>query len=252
MALKLSATPGHSSMPPAPGRERDRHDERGPQAPGRSATAGWHPWRDPRDVRDAGAGDERPEPCRAVQPVAVRAAGARAAAGFAQHQRRAADHHRADHRPGRQQGTTSCPGRAEATVNFRLLPGDSASSVIAHVEHAVRSAAPRGISELAMLPGVSEAAPVSPTQSASYQLINRTVRELFPGTVVAPGLMVGATDSRHMVGISDHVFRFSPVRAKPADLACFHGTDERISEMNLVELIRFYHRLIHQAAGMDA
>ncbi|XHO07347.1 hypothetical protein ACEQUB_p00593 (plasmid) [Ralstonia syzygii] len=144
------------------------------------------------------------------------------------------------------------PGRAEATVNFRLLPGDSASSVIAHVEHAVRSAAPKGHFELAMLPGVSEAAPVSPTQSASYQLINRTVRELFPGTVVAPGLMVGATDSRHMVGISDHVFRFSPVRAKPADLACFHGTDERISEMNLVELIRFYHRLIHQAAGMDA
>lgn len=144
------------------------------------------------------------------------------------------------------------PGRAEATVNFRLLPGDSVSSVIAHVDHAVRSVVPEGHAELVVLPGMSEAAPVSPTQSASYQLINRTVREVFPGTVVAPGLMVGATDSRHMTGISDQVFRFSPVRAGPEDLARFHGTNERISQANLVELIRFYHRLIHQAAGTEA
>jgi carboxypeptidase PM20D1 len=39
------------------------------------------------------------------------------------------------------------------------------------------------------------------------------------------------------------------VRAKPEDLPRFHGTNERISEANLVELIRFYHRLVQQAAG---
>ena len=75
------------------------------------------------------------------------------------------------------------------------------------------------------------------------------MRELFPGTVVAPGLMIGATDSRHMIEIADLVYRFSPVRAKPEDLPRFHGTNERISEANLVELIRFYHRLVQQAAG---
>ncbi|WP_162755234.1 peptidase dimerization domain-containing protein, partial [Escherichia coli] len=88
------------------------------------------------------------------------------------------------------------PGRAEATVNFRLLPGDTIASVTAHVEDAAKAAAPKGKFELTRLPGSSEASPVSPTQSASYQLINKTVRELFPGTVVAPGLMIGATDSR--------------------------------------------------------
>jgi acetylornithine deacetylase/succinyl-diaminopimelate desuccinylase-like protein len=45
---------------------------------------------------------------------------------------------------------------------------------------------------------------------------------------VAPGLMVAATDSRHFTALSDHIFRFSPVRAKPEDLARFHGTNERI------------------------
>ena len=66
---------------------------------------------------------------------------------------------------------------------------------------------------------------------------------------MAPGLMIGATDSRYYVGVSDNVFRFMPVRAKAADLARFHGTNERISIENYVEMIRFYRRLMQNAAG---
>ena len=131
------------------------------------------------------------------------------------------------------------PGEAQATVNFRLLPGDTRESVMQHV----RSKAGERF-ELIALPGSAEPSPVSPTQSASYQMINRTVRSLFPGTLVAPGLMVAATDSRHFAAISDHVYRFSPVRAKPEDLSRFHGTNERISVANLGELVRFYHQLL--------
>lgn len=144
------------------------------------------------------------------------------------------------------------PGRAEGTVNFRLLPGDSASSVMAHVKNKAEATMPAERFELAVLPGNSEPSKVSPTQSASYQLLNKTVREVFPGTLVAPGLMIGATDSRHFEAISDHIYRFSPVRAKPEDLPRFHGTNERISAANLAELIRFYHRLVSQSAGAGA
>lgn len=135
------------------------------------------------------------------------------------------------------------PGRAEATVNFRLLPGDTRDGVLQHVRRTVADER----FELYALPGGSEASAVSPTQSASYQLINRTVREVFPGVIVAPGLMIAATDSRHFAAISDHIYRFSPVRARPEDLPRFHGTDERISTANLAELVRFYHRLVEQA-----
>jgi carboxypeptidase PM20D1 len=89
---------------------------------------------------------------------------------------------------------------------------------------------------------------VSNTDSEGYRLIERTLREVFPEAIVAPGLMVGGTDARHFDGYAAQVFRFSPVRAKPADLARFHGTDERLSVDNLVEMIRFYHRLVDQAA----
>ena len=137
------------------------------------------------------------------------------------------------------------PGMAEATVNFRMLPGDTREAMLAHV----KDKAGAGRFELMALPGSAEASPVSPTQSTSYQLINRTVRSLFPGVVVAPGLMIGGTDSRHFAAISDHIYRFSPVRAKSEDLARFHGTNERIATANLVELVRFYHQLLRGTAA---
>lgn len=136
------------------------------------------------------------------------------------------------------------PGVAEATVNFRLLPGDTRASVVEHVKSKVGS----DRFELIALPGGAEPSPVSPTQSSSYQLINKTVREVFPGTLVSPGLMIGATDSRHFQAVSDHIYRFSPVRAKPEDLSRFHGTNERMSVANYGELIRFYHQLLRNNA----
>ena len=136
------------------------------------------------------------------------------------------------------------PGMAEATVNFRLLPGDSRQSVMQHVKATTNDER----FELVALPFSSEPSPVTSTSSDSYQLISRTIRSLFPDTVVAPGLMIGATDSRHFSGISDHIYRFSPVRAKAQDLPRFHGTNERIAIGNLAELVRFYHQLLRNAA----
>lgn len=135
------------------------------------------------------------------------------------------------------------PGLAQATVNFRMLPGDTVESVLRHVQD---TAGP-GI-EVRALPGAAEASPVTSTQSASYQLVNRTLRSLFPDTVVAPGLVIGGTDSHLYMPIADHIYRFSPVRAKPEDLPRFHGTNERIATANLVELVRFYHQLIRNAS----
>ena len=39
-----------------------------------------------------------------------------------------------------------------------------------------------------------------------------------------------------------------PVRFTPQDLPRVHGTDERIAITQLTEMVRFYHRLVQQAA----
>ena len=138
------------------------------------------------------------------------------------------------------------PDRAEARVNFRIAPGDTQEAVIAHATRAIDNHAVRV--ERANGAANSDASAVSPIDTRAYRLIARTVRELFPRTLVAPALMIGATDSRHMGEVTDHIFRFSPVRATTEDLARFHGTNERISVTNYAELIAFYHRLLTNAA----
>jgi len=136
------------------------------------------------------------------------------------------------------------PGRAEAVVNFRLLPGDTVDAVVAHVKKAANDER----IEVNVLPGAQEASPVSPQDVLGYRSIERTVREVFPGTLVAPGLMIGAADARHYAGVSSNIYRFSPVLAKPEDLPRFHGTNERLSTANLADMVRFYHRLVSEAA----
>lgn len=136
------------------------------------------------------------------------------------------------------------PGRAQAVVNFRLLPGDTADRTLAFVRATVAD----DRVQVQAMPGHAEPSRVSSTDSRAYRLVERTVRELFPEVLVAPGLMIGATDARHFEAIADQVLRFSPVRATPADLERFHGTDERLSLATLADLIRFYHRLVQQAA----
>jgi len=138
------------------------------------------------------------------------------------------------------------PDRAEARVNFRLAPGDTQEAVIAHVVRAIDNPAVRV--EPAKGAASAEASDVSPTDGGPYELIARTVREVFTGTLVAPALMIGGTDSRHMREITGHIFRFSPVRATAEDLPRFHGTNERMSVQNYAELIAFYHRLMTNAA----
>ena len=136
------------------------------------------------------------------------------------------------------------PAQAEAFVNFRMLPGDTQEEVIRHAHKAIANPAVN----VERFGFAAEASPISPTGSAAYRLMNATIREIFPGTVVAPGLMVAATDSRHMLAIADHVYRFSPVRVKESDLSRFHGTDERISIENYAQMIAFYHRLVTSAS----
>jgi carboxypeptidase PM20D1 len=141
------------------------------------------------------------------------------------------------------------PGIAEATVNFRVLPGETRETVMAHVQTEVAQVAPKDKYELYVVPNHgSDPSKVAPTSSAQYQLLRTTVREVFPDVLVAPGLMIAGTDSKFFGEVSDHIFKFSPVIAKPIDLPRFHGTNERLAVSNYADAIRFYHRLMSQAS----
>ncbi|TBO31147.1 M20 family peptidase [Aquabacterium lacunae] len=134
---------------------------------------------------------------------------------------------------------------ASALVNVRLQPGDRVSDVEAHARRLLANL-PVSIERL---PNATEASTVSSTQTASFRALSRTLRELHPDVVVAPGLLVGYTDSRHFLEVADSIYRFSPLRATPADLDRLHGTNERIAVRNHVELIQFYERFMQHSSA---
>jgi len=137
------------------------------------------------------------------------------------------------------------PGLADATVNFRLLPGDTSDRIVEFVRRVVDD----DRVSVEALPTPQEPSRVSSVDSDAYRHVERTIREVFPDVIVAPGLYIAAADARHFEAVADQVFRFSPVRANAEDLKRFHGTNERLSIANLADMIRFYHRLVQQAAS---
>lgn len=62
--------------------------------------------------------------------------------------------------------------------------------------------------------------------------------------VVAPGLLVAATDTRHYRRIAENAFRFDPMVVTAAELAGFHGTDERNPRTGMLKGVRTYVRLL--------
>ncbi|MEO0471275.1 MAG: M20/M25/M40 family metallo-hydrolase, partial [Bacteroidota bacterium] len=85
---------------------------------------------------------------------------------------------------------------------------------------------------------------VSPIGTKAYTNIERTIKEIFPQTLVTPSLVIGATDGRHYYQISDQVYRFVPYHLDAATLAGFHGVNERVAVKDVEDGVRFYKRLM--------
>lgn len=130
---------------------------------------------------------------------------------------------------------------ARAVVNFRIHPNDS----IASVTDRVRAVIADDRVDVVQRKGFnSEPSPVSSLESEGWEVLRRSIREVVPEAVVAPGLVLGATDGRHYTGLATDVYRFSPTWVRSEDTARIHGTNERVSLDNLGLYVRFYHRLL--------
>jgi hypothetical protein len=90
----------------------------------------------------------------------------------------------------------------------------------------------------------SPASPVSDTDTSTFKLLHRSIKAHYPDALIAPYLVLGATDARHYTGLSDQVFRFMPVSLQNEDLARLHGINERISVREYARSIAFYRHLI--------
>jgi len=136
------------------------------------------------------------------------------------------------------------PTRAEAVVNFRILPGETSESVRERVVEIIDDERVEVIMETNVNPS-----PVSPTDSMGYQLLAQTIRGFDDNILVAPNLLSGGTDARYFHAVSPNVYRFIMVRATNETRKIVHGIDERIAVEDYLTAIRFYYALIRRATG---
>lgn len=117
------------------------------------------------------------------------------------------------------------PSVAEAVVNFRILPGQSIADVCEFIRFVIKD---KRITFEPMDQKAWEASPLSPVDGDAYRHIASVIGEIWPGTAVAPYIMLGGTDSRNFCEISDCVYRFTPMVVTEEDLNRVHGVNERI------------------------
>ncbi|MEO0466227.1 MAG: M20 family peptidase [Pseudomonadota bacterium] len=134
--------------------------------------------------------------------------------------------------------------RASAIVNFRIHPTNTEADILEHVRE-VTADIPR--IEIERLSGGIRgdgASPVSPIDTAVYDVLSAVARHAGNDAPVAPGLVIGATDGRYATAITDSVYRFVPAVMTPEEISGFHGTNERISVENMGRMSTGYAQMI--------
>lgn len=137
------------------------------------------------------------------------------------------------------------PGVARAVLNFRIMPGETIATVLDHVRDTIDDPRVR----IEALPSSNDPTPVSDVDCAAYEVINVSLRQVFPDTIVAPGLVLGGTDSQHFVNVAANVYKMAPFPLREEDLARIHGTNERVAVEDYVKAIQFYAQLMRNATG---
>ncbi|MDH5598499.1 MAG: M20 family peptidase [Cyclobacteriaceae bacterium] len=136
------------------------------------------------------------------------------------------------------------PTLAEATINFRILPGETIESVKEHIQSVVDEKVI--VEEVGFLTNPS---PVSGIDSDAFKTLEKTIRSVFPESIVVPGLVGGGTDARYFYDLSEEVYRFYPIRINPESMKGFHGIDEKISKKNYEEMISFTYQLMRNLSN---
>ncbi|XP_068930799.1 N-fatty-acyl-amino acid synthase/hydrolase PM20D1 isoform X2 [Petaurus breviceps papuanus] len=137
------------------------------------------------------------------------------------------------------------PPKAQATVNFRIHPGQTITEVLEITQNIVADDRVKYQVLNAFNP-----LPLSPYdhEAFGYQLLRRTIRDVFPEvSVIIPGVCIGNTDVRHYANISTGLYRFNPVSLSKESIKSLHGLNERISVQTYETQVMFLFELIQNA-----
>ena len=135
------------------------------------------------------------------------------------------------------------PQTARATVNCRLLPGDTPDHVLSTLRRVVAD------DQISITP-IKEAkpSPASPLTSEVLGAIEQAREKVWPGLPVVPQMLTGATDGLYFrqIGIPAYGITGS---ASDLDDVRMHGKDERMGVEDFYNSLEFEYQLIKAIAS---
>jgi acetylornithine deacetylase/succinyl-diaminopimelate desuccinylase-like protein len=139
--------------------------------------------------------------------------------------------------------TNALPQRARATVNCRILPGESVAEVQQTLVRVM-------VNDKIKITPTHEPvlSPPPPLSAEIMGPIEKVSKEMFPGVPVVTTLAVGATDGRFTINAGIPTYGVSGMFRDP-DGSGVHGLNERIRVRSLYEGHEFLYRLVKLYAG---
>ncbi len=132
------------------------------------------------------------------------------------------------------------PIEVKALINFRIIPGENAATVLVKVRKLIKD--PR---VTILQHGVSdEPSSYTTPESEGFKVIQRVLHKVMPDVAIAPTISTGGTDSKHFRAVTEHVYRFLPVRMNAEILDGMHGRNEKMKISSFMEMIQFYSEFI--------
>ncbi len=131
------------------------------------------------------------------------------------------------------------PGRAEATIDCRLLPEDSAAEMKAQV-----SALIVGTGITLEIVNDPTDVPPAPFDTPLMKAIEAVVEAEAPGSLTVPVLLAGGTDARFFRAKGVPSYGFEPMIRTPEEEELIHGDNERIRVEEFHRGLRMYDRLL--------
>ena len=136
------------------------------------------------------------------------------------------------------------PSVAHAIVNIRLLPGDSANDVQAHVTQVIGD---RRV-EVTRRGVATEASAISDYRTPQFAALARSIRAVYPDVIVSPYLTIAATDAREYPAVATNIYRFEPI-LQPGIENEIHGVNEHVTIDAYKNAIRIYSTIITVWSG---
>lgn len=137
------------------------------------------------------------------------------------------------------------PSEARATLNIRLLPGDTIDVMLAELTKLVNDPQIR----FEVQPDAGLAAPPSSLESEFYASITKAASQEFPGVPVLPFMSAGATDSAQLRLHNVQAYGVSPFPMTDEDSRRMHADDERIPLASFDKGVDFLARIISEFAA---